>query len=77
MFFNKTFGIKSTKSKEEFIKFFNGFSDKEIVLRRFEKIFGYKTVYDDNEYDNFNDSKPKYKSCDLDRVFHPTTIKID
>ena len=62
MFFNKTFGIKNTKNKEEFITFFDKYSDKEIILRRFEKIFRYAANYNDDEnYDNFNDGKNKVR----------------
>lgn len=61
MFFNKTFGIKKVKNKEEFIICFNEFCDKEIILRRFEKLFSYKIIYEDDEYDNFNDGKDKVR----------------
>lgn len=59
MFFNKTFGIKNTKNKEDFVKFFREFSKEEPVLRKTEKLFRHKSIYDGNEIDNFNDGKDK------------------
>jgi hypothetical protein len=59
IFFMKTFGIKNTKNKDDFKEFFKEYQNKEINLRRFEKIFCYKAIYDDNEIDNFNDGKDK------------------
>ena len=57
----KTFGIKNSKCKSEFKKFFKKYHNKEIGLRRFEKIFCYKAIYDENEIDNFNDGKDKVR----------------
>ncbi len=57
-FFMKTFGIKNARCIEEFKRFYKKFHTREIHIRRFEKFFGYKTIYE-NDIDNIDDGKDK------------------
>lgn len=59
IFFKRTFGIKYTKNKKMFKEFYDKYKDKEIHLRRYEKLFGYKDTYKGHDIDNFNDGKDK------------------
>ena len=61
MFFNKRFGIKNTEDEEEFMRFFNDFSKKELTVKKYERLNKYKSMNDNNddEFDNVNDGKEK------------------
>ena len=55
----KTFGLTNSKNKKSFINFYKKYNGKENIVKRYEKIFGYKMIYDEQEIDNFNDGKDK------------------
>nr|URM61808.1 DEAD-like helicase [Mimivirus sp.]URM62531.1 DEAD helicase [Mimivirus sp.] len=68
-FFIKNFGIRSSKNKNEFTKFYDLFNNKLSHIKRFAKFFRYN-IYDKDqnengshcdEIDNFNDGKDKVR----------------
>lgn len=59
IFFMKTFGLTNSKNKKSFINFYKKYNGKENIVKRYEKIFGYKMIYDEQDIDNFNDGKDK------------------
>lgn len=62
MFFNKTFGIKNTENKEDFVGLFDDCSKKEISIKKYEWLNKYKIRGDDdNEFENINDGKEKLR----------------
>ena len=42
----KTFGLTNSKNKKSFINFYKKYNGKENIVKRYEKIFGYKMIYD-------------------------------
>jgi len=60
-FFMKTFGINDSGNKKEFSEFGRQFKRKIINFKRYEKLFGYKPIQDDEDdnIDNYNDGKDK------------------
>ncbi|QTF48899.1 hypothetical protein qu_978 [Acanthamoeba polyphaga mimivirus] len=63
MMFMKTFGITDSSDQKEFIRFYNEYVGKKVVIRRFERFFSYDKKYNEIDYNlnHHNDGKDKFR----------------
>ncbi|AKI80649.1 hypothetical protein QJ850_gp050 [Acanthamoeba polyphaga mimivirus] len=61
--FMKTFGITDSSDQKEFIRFYNEYASKKVIIRRFERFFSYDKQYNEIDYNlnHHNDGKDKLR----------------